>query len=63
MASRQESASMLYKQINGIAPLYFNSTSALTNKKLRNSSIKLRHLRMKKKSWETLLRIQGGLQF
>ena len=43
---RQESASMVYKAINGEAPTYlyslFNSISAVTNRMLRNSNSNLR---------------------
>ena len=48
---RQESAGMVYKAINGQAPVYlsslFNSTSAVTNRMLRNSNLNLRPPRMK----------------
>ena len=50
---RQESASMVYKAINGKAPTYlsslFNSISAVTNRMLRNSNLNLRPPRMKTK--------------
>ena len=50
---RQESASMVYKAINGQAPTYlsslFNSISAVTNRMLRNSNLNLRPPRMKTK--------------
>ena len=43
---RQESAGMVYKAINGQAPVYlsglFKSTSAVTNRMLRNSNLNLR---------------------
>ena len=43
---RQESASMVYKAINGQTPTYlsslFNSISAVTNRKLRNSNLNVR---------------------
>ena len=43
---RQESASMVYKAINGQAPAYllslFNSISAVTNRTLRNSNLNLK---------------------
>ena len=47
----QESAGMVYKAINGQAPVYlsslFNSTSAVTNRMVRNSNLNLRPPRMK----------------
>ena len=50
---RQESASMVYKAINGQAPTYlsslFYSISAMTNRMLRNSNLNLRPPRMKTK--------------
>ena len=49
---RQESAGMVYKAINGQAPVYLsslsNSTSAVTNGMLRTSNLNLRPPRMKK---------------
>ena len=50
---RLESASMVYKAINGQAPTYlsslFNSISAVTKRMLRNSNLYLRPPRMKTK--------------
>ena len=50
---RQESASMVFKAINGQAPSYFyslfNSISAVTNRMLRTSNLNLRSPRMKTK--------------
>ena len=50
---RQESASMVYKAINGQAPTYlsslFNGISAVTSRILRNSNLNLRLPRMKTK--------------
>ena len=47
---RQESASMVYKAINGEAPTYlsslFNSISAVTNRMLPTSCLNLRSPRM-----------------
>ena len=48
---RQKSVGMVYKAINGQAPVYlfslFNRTSAVTNRMLRNSNLHLRPPRMK----------------
>ena len=50
---RQESASMVYKAINGQAHTYlsslFNGISTVTNRMLRNSNLNLRPPRMKTK--------------
>ena len=62
----QESASMVYKAINGQAPTYlpslFNSISAVTNRMLRNSNLNLRPPRMKRNLGKTVL-YTGGLRF
>ena len=60
---RQESASMVYKAINGQAPTYlsslFNSISAVTNRMLRNSNLNLRPPRMEKNLGRTALHTRG----
>ena len=60
----QESASIVYKAINGEAPPYlsslFNSTSAVTNIMLRNSNLNLRPPRMKTKFGQNSFASGGG---
>ena len=60
---RQESASMVYKAINGQAPPYlsslFNSISAVTNRMLRNSNLNLRPPRMKTKFGQNSFAYRG----
>ena len=60
----QESTNMVYKAINGQAPTYlsslFNSTSALTNRMLRNSNLNLRPPRMKTKFGQNSFAYRGG---
>ena len=61
---RQESASMVYKAINGKAPTYlsslFNSICALTNRMLRNSNLNLRPPRMKTKFGQNNFAYRGA---
>ena len=61
---RQESASMAYKAINGQAPAYlsslFNSTSAVTNRMLRNSNLNQRPPRMKTKFGQNSFAYRGA---
>ena len=55
---------MVYKAINGQAPLYlsslFNSTSAVTNRMLRNSNLNLRPPRMKTTFGQNSFAYRGG---
>ena len=61
---RQESASMVYKAINGQAPTYlsslFNSISARTKRMLRNSNLNLRPPRMKTKFGQNSIAYRGA---
>ena len=61
---RQESASMVYKAINGQGPTYlsslFNSISAVTNRMLRNSNLNLRPPRMKTKFGQSSFAYRGA---
>ena len=61
---RQESASMVYKAINGQAPTWlsslFNSISAVTNRILRNSNLNLRPPRMKMKFGQNSFAYRGA---
>ena len=65
---RQESARMVYKAINGQAPLYlsslFNSIFAGKNRMLRNSNLNLGPPRMKTKFGQNCFAYRGeGLRF
>ena len=61
---RQESASMVFKAINGQAHTYlsslFNSISAVTNRMLRNSNLNLRPPRMKTKFGKNSFAYRGA---
>ena len=61
---REESASMVYKAINGQASTYlsslFNSISAVTNRMLRNSNLNLRPPRMKTKFGQNSFAYRGA---
>ena len=61
---RQESAGMVYKAINGQAPVYlsslFNRISAVTNRMLRNSNLNLRPPRMKTKFGQNSFAYRGA---
>ena len=61
---RQESASMVYKAMNGKAPPYlsslFNSISTVTNRMLRNSNLNLRSPRMKTKFGQNSFAYRGA---
>ena len=60
----QESAGMVYKAMNGQPPAYlsslFNSTSAVTNRMLRNSNLNLRPPRMKTTFGQNSFAYRGG---
>ena len=60
----QESASMVYKAINGQAPTYlfslFNNISAVTNRMLRHSNFNLRPPRMKTKFGQNSFAYRGA---
>ena len=63
---RQESASMVFKAVNGKAPIYlsslFNSISAATNRMLRNSNFNLRPPRMKTKFGQNSFAYKGAIE-
>ena len=61
----QESASVVYKPINGKAPLYmsslFSSVSAATNRTVRNSSLNLRPPTLKTKCVQNSFSYRGAM--